>query len=115
MVEEAWTCPVTPNPDKVARKVCQGTPNDYFRHIQRGEPACDRSKKAMTFAKRRSRRTGLWVGTIPFLESEDDQYRKLLTPEQWDAWEAKVQFKHDKRPKRFRYEEFYAEPERPED
>lgn len=115
MIEEPWDCPIPPNPDKPVRKLCDGSPNAYFRHFQRGEPACERSKKAMSLAKRRYRRTGLWDGAIPFLESEDDMYRKLLTPEQWDAWEAKIQFKHDKRPKRFRHEEFYAEPTRPND
>lgn len=96
------------------RKPCDASANAYHRHIQRGEPACPRSKAAEAFAKRRARRTGLYVGNIPFLESEDDQYRKLLTPEQWDRWEAAVKFKTDKRPARFRHEEFYAEPQNPE-
>jgi hypothetical protein len=115
MIDEPYRCPVPPNPDKPLRKPCNGSANAYFKHLQRGEPACDTSKRALALAKRRSRKTGLWDGTLPFLESEDDMHRRLLTPEQWDAWQAKVQFKTSgPRPKRFEHEEFYADPHTPE-
>jgi hypothetical protein len=112
---DEYVCPITPNPEHRAYKPCDGSANAYHRHVQRGEPACQQSKNSLAFAKRRSRRTALWHGKLSVLDTEEDLYRTLLTPEDWDRYEATVQIKRMVRPERFRHEVFYAEPEAPTD
>lgn len=56
-------------------KPCDGTANDYRRHKKNGTPVCASSRAAWRVARRKQRKTGLWVGTIPYVPLVDDNYK----------------------------------------
>jgi hypothetical protein len=53
------------------RKKCDGTANDYRRHMQHGEPPCQTSRVAWRAARRRERRLGVWIGNLVGVEEVD--------------------------------------------
>jgi len=91
-MREPYVCPIPPNPDSPIkrRKPCDGSANAYKVHRKHGEEACEMSKRAEAFAKRRQRYTGKWYGKLDVIDSEDmTMYRTIITDEEWEAWEKR--------------------------
>lgn len=50
---------------------CDGTANDYRRHLKHGEKPCPRSIGAWRVASRHRRQFGVWIGDIPYVAIMD--------------------------------------------
>lgn len=53
-------------------KPCTGTANDYRNHIRAGVKPCPQSTAAWRVARRKQRKTGVWVGNIPYVPIVDE-------------------------------------------